>query len=492
MLADELDEIDPLEEAAPARAPAGRARAERDRPHRDVPARRPGPSARDDEHDDLRDGDAPPPRRRRARPEDGGTRVPATQIDPASLDRDARRVVARLQAHGHEAYFVGGCVRDLLIGRQPKDFDVATDATPQEIKRLFRNGRIIGRRFRLVHVYYGEHVIETSTFRAAPRAAEGDDDEDLLIVEDNEYGTAREDAQRRDFTVNALFFDPSAHEIVDHVGGLADVERRVLRTIGDPLVRLAEDPVRILRAIKFSTRLDFEIDDPTWDAMCELSPHLERSAPPRVLEEILRLLRSGTALGAVQLMRDCGALEVLLPWLDDYLGGDEEDPDRAEPFWTLLGALDGYVQHARQEPSTAFLLAALFAHPFEHRLGDPARLEDPLRDPQRAAWDVLEPVAERARLARRDLGGARKLLAAQVRFTHPPERFSPVLFARSEEFPEALDLFALLAQARGVGRDQVEAWRDRQRRALEADPEEVESERKRTRSRRRRRRRRRR
>jgi len=396
--------------------------------------------------------------------------------------------VGRLQHHGFEAYFVGGCVRDLLIGRRPKDFDVATNATPQEIKRLFRNGRIIGRRFRLVHVYYGDHVIETSTFRAAPRAVEGDSSEDLLIVEDNEYGDAREDAQRRDFTVNALFFDPTAHEIVDHIGGLADVERRVLRTIGDPMIRLAEDPVRILRAIKFSTRLDFEIDDPTWDAMCELSPHLERSAPPRVIEEIMRLLRSGTALGAVQLMRDCGALEILLPWLDDYLGGVEDDPDRTEPFWNLLAALDGYVQHARADPSTAFLLAALFSHPFEVRLGDPADLDDLLRDPQRAAWDVLEPVAERARLSRRDLAGARKLLAAQVRFTHPPDRFSPVLFARTEEFPEALDLFALRAQARGVGRDQVEAWRDRQQRALEAPPDELDAERRRTRTRKRRRR----
>jgi poly(A) polymerase len=434
--------------------------------------------------------DAPRAPRRRARNDDGGTRLPATQIDPTALDRDARRVVSRLQAQGHEAYFVGGCVRDLLIGRRPKDFDVATDATPQEIKRLFRNGRIIGRRFRLVHVYYGDHVIETSTFRAAPRATTGDEDEDLLIIEDNEYGSAREDAQRRDFTVNALFFDPTAHELVDHVSGLADIERRVLRTIGDPQVRLAEDPVRILRAIKFSTRLDFEIDDATWDAMCDLSPHLERSAPPRVLEEILRLLRSGTALGAVQLMRDCGALEVLLPWLDDYLGGEEEDPDRAEPFWHLLAALDGFVQHAQSEPSTALLLAALFVHPFEARLGDPATLEDPLRDPQRAAWDVLAPVAERARLSRRDLNGARRILTAQPRFTHPPDRFSPVLFARAEEFPDALELFALRAQARGVGRDQVEAWRERHARAFDTPADEVEAERRRTRGRRRRKRRR--
>jgi len=512
LLEDELAELDLVDlepdepaphtgQVAPSRGPSGARPAarrssqrepavDRGRPARRAPGGRDREGGRAEEDDDAgADDGARPPRKRRPRPDDGGARLPATQIDAAALDRDARRVVARLHAHGYEAYFVGGCVRDLLIGRRPKDFDVATDATPQEIKRLFRNGRIIGRRFRLVHVYYGDHVIETSTFRAAPRP--GDEDDDLLIVEDNEYGTAKEDAQRRDFTVNALFFDPSAHEIVDHVAGLADIERRVLRTIGEPLVRFAEDPVRILRAIKFATRLDFEIDDATWDAMCELSPQLERSAPPRVLEEILRLLRSGNALGAVQLMRDCGALEVLLPQLDDYLGGYEDDPDRAEPFWNLLAALDGHVQRARSEPSTAFLLAALFAHPFEARLGDPAQLEDPLREPQRAAWDILEPVAERARLARRDLNGARRILTALPRFTHPPERFSPILFARSEEFPDALDLFALLAQARGVGRDLVEAWRDRQSRALDAPADELESERRRTRSRRRRKRRRR-
>ncbi|MEO2145096.1 MAG: hypothetical protein ABGY32_04270, partial [bacterium] len=159
------------------------------------------------------------------------------EIDPRALDRDARRVVTRLQQHGFEAYFVGGCVRDLLVGRRPKDFDVATDATPHEIRRLFRNGRIIGRRFRLVHVHYGDNIIETSTFRCEPPEKKGDDD--LLIIEDNEFGSAEEDAQRRDFTVNALFLNPSTYEIHDWVEGMDDLESRLLRTIGDPMVRLA-------------------------------------------------------------------------------------------------------------------------------------------------------------------------------------------------------------------------------------------------------------
>ncbi|MEM8714125.1 MAG: hypothetical protein AAGG01_24535, partial [Planctomycetota bacterium] len=198
-------------------------------------------------------------------------RIPAVDIDPDRLDRDAKRVVKRLQQHGHEAYFVGGCVRDLLIGRRPKDFDVATSARPSEVRRIFRNCRIIGRRFKLAHVFYGDHIIETATFRAAPHEdGQTGDGEDLLIVDDNEYGTAESDARRRDFTVNALFLDPTTHEILDHVGGLKDLKARTLKTIGDPEVRMAEDPVRILRAVKFATRLDLEIDDPTWEAMCDL------------------------------------------------------------------------------------------------------------------------------------------------------------------------------------------------------------------------------
>ena len=234
--------------------------------------------------------------------------IPADAIDAVDLNQDALRVISRLERQGHEAYLVGGCVRDLMIGRQPKDFDVATSAHPRQIKRLFRNGRIIGRRFRLVHVYYGRRIIETSTFRADPGLLTTDDSGDLLITEDNEFGSAEEDARRRDFTVNGLFLDTTRHAVIDYVGGLKDLEARVLQTIGEPKVRMAEDPVRILRAIKFATRLGFRIEDDTWAAMRELAPELERSAAPRVLEEILRLLRSGSALGAFRMLRACGGL----------------------------------------------------------------------------------------------------------------------------------------------------------------------------------------
>lgn len=409
--------------------------------------------------------------------------VPADSIDRALLDRDAQRVVRRLQQSGFEAYFVGGCVRDLLIGRRPKDFDVATSAKPAEIRRLFRNCRIIGRRFKLAHIFYGDHIIETATFRAAPDEQPGGGDE-LLITDDNVYGTAESDARRRDFTVNALFLDPTTHEIHDFVKGLADLEQRTLRTIGDASVRLAEDPVRILRAIKFSARLDLEIDDPTWDAMCDVAPDLEKAAPPRVLEEILRLCRSGTATTAFQMMRDVGALAVLIPQLEEYLGFDDDIPERAEPFWDLLGALDARVRSKRNgDPVPAGLvISLLFSLPFELALAEQFtgdKLPDG-RERAAIAWDVLQPLSEATRLSRKDFARARRVLVAQQNFADPPERFSELLFARQEEFEEAFALFALRSQARGVGSDIVEAWLERRDRARRAAPEEIDGERKRT------------
>ena len=453
--------------------------------------------------------------------------VPADQIDASALDSYALRVVARLKDKGHEAYLVGGCVRDLLIGRRPKDFDVATSAHPRQVKSLFKNGRIIGRRFKLVHITYLGKVIETATFRREPAHREGEllDLESvepelaelegqvaselppaasakqekakaahldaLLITEDNEYGTAQEDALRRDFTVNALFYDPKRHEIIDWVGGLEDLQRGVLRTIGDPDIRLAEDPVRILRAIKFATRLGLRIDESTWLAMCRHAPRLARSAPPRVLEEILRLLRSGSALGAFRMLRACDALGVILPAVDEYLG-DKDDPHaaaRGETFWRLIEALDNEV-HQGGEPATAVLVALLFLRIVERECDPDTRLAPgPVPDLGVVAAEVLEPVAIRTRLPRKDVARARRLLVMQRRFHQTPsKRFRPLVFASSEDFEEALLLFKLRVAARGQGWDIYEGWRERRSQALETAPELVATERKQARRRRRRRR----
>ena len=402
------------------------------------------------------------------------------------VDQDALRVISRLDRAGHEAYLVGGCVRDLLLGRDPKDFDVATAAHPRQVKRLFRNGRIIGRRFRLVHVVYGDHVIETATFRREPSTDEGDED-DLLITEDNEYGTAAEDARRRDFTINGLFLDPIGGEILDWVDGLRDLDAGLLRTIGDPDVRMGEDPVRIVRAVKFATRLGFRIEDGTWDAMCARAVELKRSAAPRLLEEIIRLMRSGTALGAFRMLRACGALAVLLPEVDAFLGKpgavDPKAHERADTFWRLLEALDADV-HAGNEPTRALCLAVLFQRVVEHRApeGSPGDLE-------RAARDVIDPLGLAARVAKRDLSRARRIVAEQPRFTRPQGKsFKPVLFMRSDSFREALQLFRLRSSAWGQGWELYEAWLDRWRRAREMPEEEVAALRARKRRRRGRRR----
>src|SRR5437763_302361 len=210
------------------------------------------------------------------------------------LDPDAVKVVRRLRRADFTAYLVGGCVRDLLLGMHPKDFDVATSAHPNQVKTTFRNSRLIGRRFRLAHVYYkGGKVIEVSTFRANPLDELTDLPQDLLIRHDNVFGDEEEDARRRDFTINGLFYEVDEGRVVDHVGGKADLRARLVRTIGDPDVRMREDPVRILRAIRFAAKCGLSVEARTYAAMKTHVAEIPRCAPPRVLEAVLKLLRSG-------------------------------------------------------------------------------------------------------------------------------------------------------------------------------------------------------
>ncbi|MDQ3339850.1 MAG: polynucleotide adenylyltransferase PcnB [Myxococcota bacterium] len=239
-------------------------------------------------------------------------------LDRDAIDPDADRVVRKLTRAGYKAYLVGGCVRDLLVSRTPKDWDVATSATPNEIKATFRNSRIIGRRFRLAHVFFGSKIIETSTFRANPR---DEDDHDLLIRRDNVFGTETEDARRRDFTINGLFYDVEREEVIDHVGGLADLDAKLVRTIGDPEVRFQEDPVRMLRAVKFAARLGFGFEPATWRALLRWRGEISKCAPPRLLEEIHRLLRGGAARRSFELLVETGVLAVLSPYLAGLLEG---------------------------------------------------------------------------------------------------------------------------------------------------------------------------
>src|SRR4051795_3184008 len=237
-------------------------------------------------------------------------------LSRSDVDPDALKVLYRLRQGDHIAYLVGGSVRDLLLGRRPKDFDIGTSGHPYQVKQLFRNCWIIGRRFRLAHVKFGAKVIEVATFRRQvvpgeevvqdgvpapdPTTPEGEH----LIHHDNTFGTPEEDAFRRDFTVNALFYDIATFSVIDYVGGLDDLQARVIRCIGDPDVRFREDPVRMLRAIVLAARLDFSVDPPALDAIRRLAPEMARSAPARLMEEIYKILRSGAAERAFRELAD--------------------------------------------------------------------------------------------------------------------------------------------------------------------------------------------
>lgn len=256
------------------------------------------------------------------------------EIDPAQVDADAITVLTQLREAGHVAYLVGGGVRDLLVKKPPKDFDISTSASPEEIKRIFhRNCLLIGRRFRLAHIRFGQKIIEVSTFRSGESG-------DELIVRDNQWGTPEEDARRRDFTINGLFLDPAHHQVIDYVGGWNDIHSGTLRTIGDPVVRFRQDPVRMIRLLKFSARFGFQIDPSTHQALLNCKREILKSAPARVLEELLRMLESGASYRFIQQMQSHGLLVLLLPWLSQTL----KTPS-GEEVLALLKAADEHMKH---------------------------------------------------------------------------------------------------------------------------------------------------
>lgn len=236
-------------------------------------------------------------------------------IDPSLIDPDAIYVIKKLNDAGYPAYLVGGSVRDLLLKQTPKDYDISTSAMPEQIKQVFsRQCILIGKRFRLAHVRFGQKVIEVSTFRS------GDNESDL-IVQDNQWGTPEEDVLRRDFTINGLYYDPTDHSIIDYVGGWEDIHKGILKTIGEPSIRFRQDPVRMIRLLKFHARLKFEIDHTTLKELLFCRQELIKSSPARILEEIFRMLESGHASSFFRLMVESSLLELLFPSLTYFLEG---------------------------------------------------------------------------------------------------------------------------------------------------------------------------
>jgi poly(A) polymerase len=385
------------------------------------------------------------------------------EIPTARLDADALRTVARLRHMGHEAYFVGGCVRDLLLDKKPKDFDLATSAHPGEVRAVFRNCRLIGRRFRLAHVYFrGGKVLEVATFRKNPtELAEeaGDDDADLLITRDNVFGTAEEDAVRRDFTVNGLFYDPATGEVIDFVGGREDLEAHRIATIGDPEIRMREDPVRALRAIRFASRLGFTIAPDTFEAMRRHAAELARCAPARILEETFKILRCGGSARAFELMRAANALPFVLPSLATAL--ERADEARRRSFFQHLAALDRLVRGG-DEVSEAVLLGALLMHLHD---GDAGSLEgEPEGGPPAAANDeagrLLELLVQTSRLPRKVAERTRLALQAQRSLREPARkrRRRGRGLTGQPHFVDALQLLEVTVGATGQGREVLDRW----------------------------------
>lgn len=417
-----------------------------------------------------------------------GAPVEAKEPDIAfdKLDPDALKVVRRLLQHGHQAYFVGGCVRDLLLGRIPKDFDIATSAHPGDVRAIFRNCRLIGRRFRLAHVYFqGGKVVEVSTFRANPSeleetqgeldleadragvaAAEGEavaavepeaeEASDLLISDDNVFGTDEQDARRRDFTVNGLFYDVKSGKVLDYVRGLRDLNERLIRTIGDPEIRMREDPVRILRAVRFACRLGLDIESRTYAAMEGAVEDLPRCAPPRLLEDTFRLIRGGAAAGGIRLLSALDALKFLLPPLDAYL--KQQGPEGNDTFFSYASALDARVKSG-VPLEDAVLLAALLL-PISR--ANPEAEPPPGGRPSvgKVIDDLLEDLVRHSRLPRRIAERCRMILFAQrVLSGERRRRGSLATYRRNPLFNEALTVFEISVEASGKFRDELEAWK---------------------------------
>jgi len=360
------------------------------------------------------------------------------------------------------------------LGRAPKDFDIGTDAHPQQLRRLFRNCRLIGRRFRLAHILFPQgKVVEVATFRRRPEPLDPNAPE-ILMTSDNTFGTAREDALRRDFTINGLFYDISDFSVIDYVGGLDDLEAGLIRTIGDPDIRFREDPVRMMRAVEFASRLGFAITPDAYEAILAHRKEIVKSAPPRVTEEISQSLKGGHALPTFLLLREVGLMDALMPELAEVLR--EYDPEHPQGaghlFWALLEVLDAERRRGRAFEE-AVLFALLFLPVARARVRSIARGEEP--DSGRLAVvfeETVSPVALRMALPHATTHRIKQALTIVGKLSHRPDnRVATRRLVFREAFPAALDLFELRAMATGRGDDLVRDWRalaERVNRAREA------------------------
>ena len=420
-------------------------------------------------------------------------------ISRALLSPNGVKVLYKLKEQGFTAYLVGGGVRDLLLGREPKDFDVVTDATPSQLKKLFRNCRLIGRRFRLAHLHFHDEIIEVATFRSASDAPpdalaevppetppgvspepapeaevlEHERDgrrqrhghghgprmlksEDGMVLRDNVFGTPEEDAVRRDFTVNALFYNIADFSIIDHVGGMEDLKSGLIRTIGDPLVRFTEDPVRMIRAVRFASMLGFNIEERTEAAIAELCGTINKATPPRLYEEVLKLLMLGAGERTYQMLRHCGLFEPLFPQFDAWLAKESD----GFPHARVGKALDWVDEQIGQgvQVSPPLLMALMFGEYLEEKI---AAFRQAGAAPQLATDMAVSAfageLAPTVAVPNRVLLAVREILSCQQRFQKTPGRNGRGLIARAI-FPDALEYLRFMEQLSPGKRSLADWW----------------------------------
>ncbi len=391
-------------------------------------------------------------------------------VSRKDIDPDALSVMRHLNRSGHKAYLVGGGVRDILLGQQPKDFDISTDAEPARIRKLFRNCFLIGRRFRLAHIRFGQNkVIETSTFRRTPVAisAEPDGTADGMVQwDDNEFGTPEEDARRRDFTINALFYDLNDFSIIDHVGGLSDLRKGLIRSIGDPNIRFREDPVRMIRAVRFAARLHFKIESNTRKAMLRHAGDIAHASPARLLDEVYKLFSFRSAEAAFFLLWDLKLMPALFPEVNDYIaatGGHDT------PLWRYLAALDSG-EHWPGNPSPALMLATLLYEPVRRHMDAAAHRSAHNGDSGTVRIDPFTaPIEQRFKIPRMVRFRILRILEDQIRMDQaaaPPagekgRRKIPVhRMVQHESFPESLALLEIRATSGAAEPTTLSFWKD--------------------------------
>ena len=409
-------------------------------------------------------------------------------VSRAQISENALKVLYRLKEAGYGSFLVGGCVRDLMLGREPKDFDVVTDARPEEIRQLFRNARIIGRRFRLVHVHFGREIIEVATFRAVPHApeewAESDDVEDGEMLRDdlagteaidrepepapptrrgqhepddqNIFGSQEEDAARRDFTVNALYYDIRDFSIRDYVGGAPDLQAGVLRMIGDPETRYREDPVRMLRVVRFAAKLGLKIDPKTAAPIRTLAPLLAAVPPARLFEEVLKLFHGGHALDTFEQLRHYGLFRFLFPEAEESLAGEEENM----PHLLLPQALANTDKRVAEDKpvNPAFLFAAILWEPVRERMAIlRANGMHPAEAQIRAADEVLRAEQKHVSIPKRFGFPMREIWAMQPRLARRQGKNAFTLM-ESKRFRAAYDFLLLRAYAGEEPQELADWW----------------------------------